>query len=162
TGNGASGESRAEGVQRRLSVAQLTADRGRDVHHMRVPLDLHQTIHRHGARPSDPTDVVAPKVDQHHVLGALLEVAQELFLEAYVFLRVGATSPRAGKRPRFDAPPLHLNELLGRRPDHVLVARSTRRPTCTSWPWAATSTWSSFSGDVPTTCLSPPRARKYM
>ena len=88
---------------------------------MRVALDLHQSIHRHCAGLSHATDVVAAQVDEHHVLGAFLQVAQQLLLEAHVFRRIRTAAAGSGEGPRLDMPSLHLHQLFGRRAHHMPV-----------------------------------------
>ena len=46
--------------------------------HVRVGLDDHQLVHGDRAVLAHPAEVVAAQVDQHHVLGALLLVGQQL------------------------------------------------------------------------------------
>ena len=45
--------------------------------------------------PGDPPEVVAPEVDEHHVLGPLLGVALELLGEQGVLAGIDAARPRA-------------------------------------------------------------------
>ena len=96
---------------------------------MAVPLDLHVLRDPHRARPGDPPEVVAPEVDEHHVLGPLLRVGLELLGEELVLPRVGAARARAGDRVRRHPLALDLEEELGagaddlerRRPDEEEV-----------------------------------------
>ena len=83
------------------------------MHHVGVALDLHESLDLHRARPRHSAHVVAPEVDQHHVLGPLLEVGEQLALQRGVLGRFGAPSPRARERPRLDALAFYLDELLG-------------------------------------------------
>ena len=55
-------------------------------------------LDRHRAGPGHPAEIVAPEVDEHHVLGPLLRVALELLGEDRVLLGIGAARPRAGDR----------------------------------------------------------------
>ena len=66
-----------------------------DVHHVRVALDHRVLAHAHAADLRDAAHVVAAQVDQHHVLGALLRVGEQL-----------ASSARSssGVRPRGRVP----------------------------------------------------------
>ena len=64
-------------------------------------------------------EVVAPEVDEHHVLGALLRVALELLGEQRVLARVGAARPRAGDRVGRQPVALDLEEQLRRRADDL-------------------------------------------
>ena len=81
------GKSRAQHVDRGQSRLQLALDVGHDVHHVRIALDHHLLGHAHAAGLRDAADVVAAEVDQHHVLGALLRVGQQLGGERRVFAR---------------------------------------------------------------------------
>ena len=44
---------------------------------MAVGLDLHELVDDHGAELAHAAEIVAPEVDQHHVLGALLLIGQQ-------------------------------------------------------------------------------------
>src|SRR6266581_3658717 len=74
------------------------------------------------ARIFGAPDVVASEVDEHHVLGPLLEIRQKFLLELHVLFRAVPAAPRARERPRLEAPPLDLHELLRRRAHHVAAA----------------------------------------
>ena len=89
------GAQRVERVELRPQPALDVADEVEDV---AVALDLHVLRHGHRARPGDAPEVVAPEVDEHHVLGPLLGVALELLGEELVLGRRGAARPRAGDR----------------------------------------------------------------
>ncbi|GAC1450895.1 MAG: hypothetical protein PVSMB5_38610 [Ktedonobacteraceae bacterium] len=79
-------------------------------------------IHVHRARTRHAAHVVAAEVDEHHVLGALFQVGEQLLLEPRVLGGIGATPSRPGERPRLHAPALDLHELFRRRAHHVPVA----------------------------------------
>ena len=49
-----------------------------DVHHVAVELDLHQLVDVHAAVLAHAPEVVAAEVHEHHVLGALLLVGEQL------------------------------------------------------------------------------------
>ena len=66
---------------------------------------------------ADAAEVVAPEIDQHDVLGALLLVALQLLGQAQILLLVPPARPRAGDRMRLDAPPFDAHEHLRRRAD---------------------------------------------
>ena len=89
---------------------------------MGVALDLHQAVDRHRPGPGHAADVVAAEVDEHDVLGALLQVAEQLLLEPLVLGGIGSAPARAGQGTGLDPPPFDLNELLRRRADDVTVA----------------------------------------
>ena len=64
------------------SGAQPPAQARRQMHHVRIALDEHQPLRLHRAVFADAAQVVAPQIDQHHVLGALLGIGQQLRLRA--------------------------------------------------------------------------------
>ena len=66
---------------------------------------------------ADAADVVAPEVDQHHVLGALLLVALQLLGQPQVLFLGPAARPRAGDRVRLDRASLDAHQHLRRRAD---------------------------------------------
>ena len=68
-------EDRAERVERVELGLEPRLDVRDEVEDVAVALDLHVLADRHGPRPRDAAEVVAPEVDEHHVLGALLGVA---------------------------------------------------------------------------------------
>ena len=82
-----------------LPAREVARDLAREVHDVRVALERHQLLDLLGAEAHDAADVVAREVDEHHVLGALLRVLDELGLEPPVVLaRRGraAACPRSG------------------------------------------------------------------
>ncbi len=84
-----------------------------------VALDLHVLADGDRARPRDPPEVVAPEIDQHHVLGALLRVGLQLLGEQGVLLGVDAARPRAGDRVGGQPVALDLEQELRRRADDL-------------------------------------------
>ena len=96
------GQRRAQHVHRADPVAQRARDLADDVEDVRVGLDDHVLVDRHGAVLADAAEVVAPEVDQHHVLGALLRVGeQRLGLAAVLLLgrrRAGTCRRSAASR----------------------------------------------------------------
>ena len=92
-----------------------------------VALDLHVLAHGDGPGPGDPPDVVAPEVDEHHVLGPLLRVALELLGEQRVLAGVCAARPRPGDRVGREPVALDLEEQLGRGADDLEARASGRR-----------------------------------
>ena len=90
------------------SSRSVAADRRDDVHDVRVVLDLHEAVDLDAAVLADAAEVVAPEVDEHHVLGALLLVGQQL-------VRVGvAPRARAGDRASRRVPAGDRQQRLGR------------------------------------------------
>ena len=94
---------------------------------MAVALDLHVLAHGHRPRPRDPAQVVAPEVDEHHVLGALLRVALELLGEQRVLAGVGAARPGPGDRVGRQLVALDLEQQLGGGADDLERRASGRR-----------------------------------
>ena len=99
----AGGERRAKHVEPGHALAQLALDLTHDVQHVRVLLDAHELRDGHRAIPRDATDVVAPEIDEHHVLGALFLVGEKLGGESFVVERRRAARSRAGDRSDRDA-----------------------------------------------------------
>ena len=71
---------------------------------------------------ADPAEVVAPEVDEHHVLGALLRVGEQRLGLAAILLLGGAARVGAGDRPRLDPAPADLDQRLGRGAGDLEVA----------------------------------------
>ena len=104
--------------------------RALDVHDVAVEAHVHAAPSRRTVPGrAHAADVVAAQVDQHHVLGPLLGIGQQLLRQALVLGRVVAARARAGDR-----------------------AQSPR---------ARRSTFTSISGDAPTSATSP-KSRKNM
>ncbi len=82
---------------------------------MAVALDQRPCSDPHRARAGDPAQVVAPQVHEHHVLGTLLRVGQQLGLEGSILRLVPA--PRAGPsdRPHDGAGAFPAHQNLGAR-----------------------------------------------
>ena len=97
-------ESVPAGNAERSTSPGVTSARGRagdlahDVHHVRVPLDDHVRRQLDRAGPRDAAHVVAREVDQHHVLGALLRIREQLGRERGVLRVRPPAAPRAGDR----------------------------------------------------------------
>jgi hypothetical protein len=66
--------------------------------HVAVALHFHVLGHGHTSGPSHSTQVVAPQINEHHVLGPFLGVALQRVGESVVLGRCGAARPRAGNR----------------------------------------------------------------
>ena len=71
------------------------------MHDVAVGLDLHQLVDDHAAVLAHAPEVVATEVDEHHVLGALLLVGEQLQRDPPVLL--GARPARTGARDRLGA-----------------------------------------------------------
>ena len=86
---------------------------------MAVALDVEEAVHLDRPRLADAPEVVAPEVDEHEVLGALLLVGEEVLLEADVLLGVRAAPARARDRVRRRHAVPHRHERLGAGPDDL-------------------------------------------
>ena len=82
--------------------------------HVRVGLHAHELVHHDAAVLAHAPEVVAAEVHQHHVLGALLLVGEQLSGALEVSLRGVGARPRAGDRPLLGAPAGDGDERLGR------------------------------------------------
>ncbi len=92
------------------------------MHHVRVGLDGHERVDVDRPVAAHAAQVVAAQVDEHHVLGALLLVGQQLGGDALVGGQVAPARARAGDRPRRHVRPGHRQQRLGRGAGHLEVA----------------------------------------
>jgi len=97
-----------------------------DVHDVGVALNHHQLADADAARNADAAQVVATEVHEHHVLGPLLRIGQEVLLQGQVFGFVAAAGPGARDRPQGSLDPaaaighgLGLDHHLGTRANQV-------------------------------------------
>ena len=79
---------------------------------VRETLELHERGYLDRGGIADLRQVVARQVDEHHVLGELLGIFQQLRSQAVVLSRVGAAGTRARDRVRPHATALRLDERL--------------------------------------------------
>ena len=117
------------------------------------------------ARHADPAEVVAGQVDEHHVLGALLRVGEQLLGQPDVLLRrsprgagcrpAGGRRPASpvtvtsasgeepttsnGRLPAGEAQQVHVRRRVG-RPQHPVEVERVDRRSASSNRWAST-TW---------------------
>ena len=82
---------------------------------VRVQLHAHELVDVHRAGRAHTPEVVAPQVDEHHVLGALLLVGAQVGDEAPVLGGVGAALARTGDGTRLDAVAVHGDQRFGAR-----------------------------------------------
>ena len=113
---------RAQRVERADVRTQATDHRRDDVHHVAVVLDGHELLDLDAAVLAHPAEVVAAEVDQHHVLGALLRVGEQLLGHPQVLLDVGAARPGTGDRPGRDVPARDRDQRLGAGAGELEVA----------------------------------------
>ncbi len=91
------------------------------MHHVRIVLDRHVVGDAHRADLRHAPDVVAAEIHQHHVLGALFRVRQQLLGERRVFVGRLAARARAGDRPQCDVAVLKPHQDFGRCADDVKI-----------------------------------------
>ena len=94
----AGGKAGGERVERIAIRAQLAFDIRDDVHDLAEAFDEELVGDFDGADLGDAADIVAAKIEQHQMLGALLWIGQKLLLQRLVFVRRGAAPPGAGDR----------------------------------------------------------------
>ena len=94
-------------------VAQLAAYVGHDVVHVRLAFHGHQFIDANAARTTHATQVVALQVDQHHVFGTFLRMANQ-FPDSRGIVVAGNARPGSSDRTRFDYRPANGNQSLRR------------------------------------------------
>src|SRR5690606_6555122 len=97
-GDRATGKHRAQHFPGRGIGAQAAAYVAHDVVHVGVTLHHHQLVDLDAAGAADAAEVVALEVDQHHVLGALLGMADHL-ADALDLVVTRKPRPGAGDRP---------------------------------------------------------------
>ena len=65
-------------------------------------LEAHELRHANRSVFAHTTDIVPAEIDEHHVFGAFLLVAFQLFRQPHVLFLVAAARPRAGDGMRFN------------------------------------------------------------
>ena len=92
------------------------------MHHVAVVLDRHEALDVDRPVLAHPAEVIAPEVDEHHVLGPLLGIGQQLLGDPAVLLGVLAARPGAGDRAGGDPPAGDRDQRLGARAGDLEVA----------------------------------------
>ncbi len=87
------------------------------MHDVGVTLDGHQFFGLHGAVLADATQIVAPQIDEHDVLGALFFTSEHFLFEALIFgfILAAPARPRDGTIENIAA--LDFDEHLRRAAD---------------------------------------------
>ncbi len=111
-----------QGTERIVLRVDLAFDIRDDVHDLAVALDEERIGDLDRADLGDTADIVAPEIEQHQVLGALLRVCQQLFGESIVLGLGRAAPPRAGDRPDRDSVVAQAHQDFGARADDLEVA----------------------------------------
>ena len=122
--HGSGGEGCHQQVPHVVLGGQTSLHLADDVHHVRVPLDHHQILHRHSAGLTDPAEVIAAEVHQHHVLGAFLGVGQQIQLQVAILM--GCRAARTGAGNGSEAGSDALRRRVGLH--HHLRTRSDQLP----------------------------------
>ena len=112
-------------------LGQPAVDRRHQVHDVRVALERHVLRHAHRPELADAAEIVAPEIDQHHVLGAFLLVALQLLGQPQILVLVacraaacrqsdgsrrGGPSTRtsiSGDDPTIARPPMRMKYMYG-------------------------------------------------
>ena len=80
----------------RHDSCELALDVRYDVHHVAVSLDEELVGDLDGTDGGDAADIVAAKVEQHQMLGALLRIGEQFLFQCLVLVRCCAAMTRAG------------------------------------------------------------------
>ena len=113
-GDRTAGKGGGEQIDGAEPLAQLPDD-GRDkMMHARIGFELAQLRRLDRAGDAHAREIIAQKVHDHDVLGAILAAFAERLGLQHVDQRVVEARPRALDRPRLDAPALDAQEALGR------------------------------------------------
>jgi len=127
-GDGAAGESRGQNVDGSLPISQTPND-GRDQMMDRgESLETAKLWHLHRARHAYFRKIVAQKIDDHDILGAILAALGQRERLKRVENGIGETAPRALDRPGFDTVALDFQKSFGRsRGDGEIFMREIGR-----------------------------------
>ncbi len=91
---------------------------------MGVALDHHDLVDRHCAEGTDPTQIVAGQINEHHVFCPLFRIREELSLECEILCRVRPPRPRARDRSGMGDAVADPRHEFGRRADDRQVTRT--------------------------------------
>src|SRR5438552_4885850 len=116
-GNGAGWKTSHQGVKTIHVFSQAAAEAGNQMHHMGVALDGEQLFGLHRAVIADAPEIVASKIDEHDVLGALLFACTHLMFEALVLGFILSAPTRARDRAVKDVASLNFDEHFRRTAD---------------------------------------------
>ena len=123
----ARGKGRREQVEGILPGCQAALDAADDVHDVAVAFDHAIGIDAHRARDGHPPQIVAREIDQHHVLGVFLRIAQQFGLQrgiAAAHRRRAACDPAMGRNCAW--PPWHFTSASGDEPTTVMSPSSQK------------------------------------
>src|SRR5215208_5693092 len=115
-GNGASRETAGERVNRVVFIAEPAFHIRDDVHDVAVTLDKKLIRDCYRADFGNAAYVIAAKIEQHQMLGALLRIGKEFVLQRLVFVRRSSARPSAGDRADGDFAVLQLYQDFRTRP----------------------------------------------
>ena len=86
-------------------------------------LNTHEFSDFNRTEPAYPSEIVSREIDEHRVLGPLFGIFQKLLCELCVLRRIASPGAGAGDWHGCYPPPLHPDEHLRARPDHLLAAK---------------------------------------
>ncbi len=89
------------------------------MHYVGIPLDDHKLGDADRAVLTYAPQVVAPQVDQHHMLGALFRVREQLGLQPLILLWIDPAPPRPRDRVQLRHSVLQSHQHLGRGSDQL-------------------------------------------
>ena len=135
TRNRPAGEQRADEIDRAFALPKPGADHADHLVDGGIALDREGFVHPHAAGFGDTGEIVAHQIDDHQILGAILDRASELRSQRCIRLRIAA--PRAGALHRLGLGHaiLERNEQFGAEAEqpmraveyHPAIARLRRR-----------------------------------
>src|SRR6185369_1719427 len=88
-------ETRRERVKPIEPITQSRSQTRLKMLHVRITFDVHQIINLHRSVIRNPPKIVAPEIDEHHVLSDLFLVRFQVFAEHPIFRLGRATFSRA-------------------------------------------------------------------
>ena len=97
-----------------MLIRQPSFDNRRQVHHVREALEPHELRHPHRPVVAHASHIVAAEIHEHHVFGAFLLVALQLFGQPSIFFIVSSAAAGSGNRMGFDTRPFDANQHLWR------------------------------------------------
>ena len=93
------------------------------MHHVAVTLNNHVVGHLHTSRFGNSANIIASQIHQHHMLGFLLLITEELIRQHSIFLLGGTTRPRARNRTDLNTTAGQAHHDLWRRPHERLASQ---------------------------------------
>jgi len=79
------------------------------MHHMRIPLDLHQLINPNRPNITNRRQIIAPKIDKHHMLRPFFLIREQLIPKPSIDKGIRIALARTSERPNSRIPPIESN-----------------------------------------------------